>query len=379
MPNENIEALTLVLNFLASYLAEKGLDRLTDIKANSDREISVAEHMYSVLTESLEDFCRKYQIEFDENAITDTYLFKFDEVNKFNCIDILKHILEKATGLEIFPEQLNTWNEIIQEHIISNKHEKLFRAIQLKSLVGENNTLIEPEWMKKHMTDNSISVTFEKIDFEQLFADIKTLLSSECWMQTQDLILELSMNAFQHGNAKQVTLKITKNKLQILDDGELFDINLLSNSNKELSGGNWTIARYTNTYPEINVSYKVVSEQNEITIQFPEEVFDVNCLCEINLPKRMIYRVKDIKLRYPNGKAKYYYIDFSNFEAERSFLCMSGACELISKLDEFCAHRNTDVFMYLPSDNMVWDDFYEKINVCFKYSQLTDRIHIIRE
>ena len=53
-------------------------------------------------------------------------------------------------------------------------------------------------------------------------------------------------------------------------------------------------------------------------------------------------------------------------------------CELISKLDEFCASRNTDVFMYLPSDDMVWDDFYEKINAYFEYGQNTKRIHIIR-
>lgn len=379
MPIENIEAFSVALNFLATYFAEKGLDKLADIKSHSPKETSVAEHMYSVLTESLEDFCNKYEIEFDENAISDTHIFEFEEVNKLNCDNTLKLILERATGLEISSEELNVWGEIVQEHLVSDKHEKLFRAIQLKSLADRSNEFIEPKWMKKYMVDNHISLVFEKIDFNQLFADIKTKLSYECWMQTQDLILELSLNAVQHGKAKHITLRITENKLQILDDGALFDIKQLINSDKKLSGGNWTITRYTNNYPEINLSCKVINEQNEITIEFPEKVFDVNCLCEINLPRTMIHRVKDIKLRYPNGKARYYYIDFNDFNAERSFLCMSGACELISKLDEFCTSRNTDVFMYLPRDNMIWDDFYEKISVCFEYGQSANRIHIIRE
>ncbi len=379
MPVENIEALSVALNFLANYFAEKGLDKLTDIKSHSPKEISVAEHVYSVLTESLKDFCNKYEIEFDENAIADTHIFEFGEVNKLNCDNTLKLILERATGLEISSEELKVWSEIVQEHLVSDKHEKLFRAIQFKKLVDKSQGFIEPEWMKRHMADNHISLAFEEIDFNQLFADIKTMLSYECWMQTQDLILELSLNAFQHGNAKHITLRITENKLQILDDGVLFDIKQLINLDKKLSGGNWTITRYIKSYPEVNISYNVAGEQNEITIEFPEKVFDVNCLCEINLLGVTFYKITDIQLRYPNGKARYYYIDFSNYNVERYFLCMSGACQFISKLDDFCTSRNSDIFMYLPSNNMVWDDFYEKINEYFEYVQCSNRIHIIRD
>ncbi len=367
------------LSFLTSYIAEKGLDKFVNTKINNNEEMSIEEHVYSVLTESLADFCAICNFEFDENSITETLIFSHEQINQLTRDEQLKLILERATGLEITPEELKIWNVIVQEHLVSDKHEKLFRAIQLKSLEEKNDNFVEPSWMQKHMSNNSIAVTFKETGFDKLFLDIKTVLSDDCWLQTQDLIIELSLNAFSHGNAKEIILKISEKEIQIVDDGTLFDTKKLLSMNKTLSGGQWTINRFINSYPEVTVSYETIDQKNATLIQFQEKVFNVNGLCEIILPKTIITRSTDIQLRYPNGKAKYYYIDFSEFATGRSFMCMSGSLAFVSKLNKFCASYNTEIFVYIPKNSLVLDDFDEKMTISLDCEPYSDKIHIIRE
>ena len=57
---------------------------------------------------------------------------------------------------------------------------------------------------------------------------------------------------------------------------------------------------------------------------------------------------------------------------------MSGAATLLSELTDFCLLRNAEVYLYMPCNSDIWDDFIEKINVCVEYGYKIDRIHIIR-
>ena len=385
MPIEQIAVITTAFNFLSSYIAEKGMDKLSDIIIHSNEEMSTTEHMYCVLTESLADFCEKYSIEFNENAMRDTLEFSLDRVTEFNYGEKLKLYLEKATGFKITHEELATWIEIVQEHLVAAKHEKLFRAIQLKHMEEKQDKLVAPAWTQAHMVNNSISIPFIETNFDQLVSDIQTSLSDECWISTQDLITELSLNAFQHGNAKQIVLNIMENELQISDDGTIFDINELKKPKEILRGGNWTLIQYINDYPEINIVYNVYDGKNTTTIQFPDKVFNVNGLCEITLPRTWTYNISEIQIRYPNAIARYYYVNFSDYKVARSYMCMSGALQFLSAIKEFCISRNAEVFMYIPTGDAAWDNLYRKINQIFEFEQIhkyeeeSNRIHIIRE
>lgn len=378
MPIENAELLGAALEFLVSHIAGKGLDKLIDGNNHSQDEKSIAEHVYLLLTESLEEFCKKYNIEFDEHAIRDTFLDPNQRIGKLKCEEQLRIILEEATGLELSTEELAVWATIVGEHIVSDKHQKLFRAIQLKEIKGNTESLSDPDWMRKYLSDNFAEVVFEKVQLDDFLGNIRTCLSKVCWMQTQDLLMELALNAFSHGAAEHLWLRIGEREISLVDDGNPFDTMLLTVESSKLSGGNWTITRYAEIYPEVNISYLWNDNKNETTIRFEEKVFSVNRLCEITLPKKMILAKTDIKLRYPDCFARYYYVDCSNFKPERSFLCMSGAATLLRELTDFCLLRHAEVYLYMPYNSEIWDDFIEKINVCVDYCYQTDRIHIIR-
>ena len=374
-----IEVLGAALKSLSDYIAEKGLDHIIDIKASDNREMDVEQHVYCLLSDSLEDFCKKRNIEFDENAILETCKLSDFNINKQNYKEQLKLILERATGMEMSPTELELWIEILENNLVSSKHEKLFRAIQLKNLKGENDTLTEPAWMQKYMADNFIETAYKNIEFDNLLSNVKTELPDKCWIQTQDLITELALNAFSHGKATQVILTIKENEIMIRDDGSHFDTKKLIHTSNKLSGGNWTIKRYIENYSDIDISYGITDGKNETKINFNNKVFSVNDLCEICLPKSMILKTDDIKLKYPNIKAKYYYIDFTDFDAGRSFSCMSGVITFMGILNEFCKEQDSEIFIYLPDQIPMWDDVQEKIDAFTDYYQYSNRIYIVRE
>ena len=381
MPIENVTYLVVALEFLTGYLAEKGLDQfLKNLKKikTPQKEMSIEEHVYCLLTESLEEFCTMHKIEFDENAFLDTLVPSLNQVGSLKYDDSLKHMLESATGLELSQESFLDWVRIVDEHIVSDKHQKLFRAIQWHLIKGNGENIAEPAWMREHMADNFFEIVFEEIGFEEILSDIKTDLSKECWMQTKDLITELALNALQHGNADHFWLHISEKEIALLDNGTPFDTMCLAKEKTELSGGNWTIMRYEKSYPDVEILYSRKENKNETLIRFEEKVFSVNGLCEITLPKRMVRSCADFILRYPNSKARYYYVDFSGFKPGISFLCMSGAFELIYKLNEFCESLDSDVFLFIPFNSITWDDFVEKIDVCMEHRYPIERVHVIR-
>lgn len=123
--------------------------------------------------------------------------------------------------------------------------------------IGKSPTRLFSLKAPSGMGKSSVVLKLIETNFDQLVSDIQTSLSDECWISTQDLITELSLNAFQHGNAKQIVLNIMENELQISDDGTIFDINELKKPKEILRGGNWTLIQYINDYPEINIVYNV--------------------------------------------------------------------------------------------------------------------------
>ena len=168
--------------------------------------------------------------------------------------------------------------------------------------------------MQKTLIDNFFEIQFYQQDeFINIYSDVETSLSRECCLITQQLLMELLFNAVQHGNANQFCLLIDKNQIAITDNGTRFNTHDLANNSSRLSGGNRTLLRYLQLFPEVKISYTSEDHKNCTTLSFGEPVFNVNGLCEIEIPDRYLLRMREqnFHIRYPTSRAKYYYADFS--------------------------------------------------------------------
>jgi hypothetical protein len=336
--------------FFSEYIVTKGVDLLVDLGSKRTNEMTIEEHIYSVFTDSLEKFCSVYDFEFNPNAFNEALSYSVDYVQDLSCDKYLKRVFQKATGLELTDEECSEWIRIIEDNIVSDKHEKLVRAIFIHSIKGDESKLIQPVWMKEHMADNYLQVAFD--DEEKLnviFDRIKTSLSEECWTCTKELLLELLLNAYEHGNATKASLYVDEKKLSLIDDGNVFNPLLLVTRECERSGGTWTIKHFMSIYQDVKVYYEQKNDNNITTIEFPESMFNVNLLCEVKLhPAGRRKRNYECKPCFPESNAKYYYIDFSD-ETARVLFCMSLAMGMVDGLDEFCRKTKSKVFVYVPN------------------------------
>lgn len=376
MPLIESTFLVRAIDFFATYAISKGADYAIN-KVNSS-EMTVEEHIYCVLTESLKEFCANYSCEFDENAFRETFSYTAENVGKFQSDTYLKKVFEKATSLELTPELQSSWCKIVYEHILSDRHQKLYRAIQSSRIKGDTSNLVEPMWMRKIPADNFIEIHFDgENELDSILCNIKTGLSEACWHHTQELLLELFFNACTHGLAKQISLAVDKEKISLLDDGLEFDPLGLTEKEEIKGGGTWTINYYLKNYPEVKISYIRLNDKNETTIDFGEHMFNVNGLCEIELEPSSEMRKFNWILCYPSSKARYYHVDFNKITTIRVF-CMSVARMMVSKLLGCCKKLSSEVYVYIPkSEDFIWDSVADKLKGCIEHYGASN-IHLLR-
>lgn len=377
------ESLKILFHFLAEYAGTKTLDTIIEKINRPAKEQNIDELAYCLLTESLEEFCSIYNFEFDKYAILETFSFSLKQLARLNCDKELKLIIENALGLEISPIAFTKWIEILHNYLVSSKYEKLFKALQLQNMNPTKESFTEPLWMQKNLIDNFFEIHFQEQDiFLEIYCNISTNLSKECWLITRQLLMELLLNAIQHGNANQFSLLIEKDQISIKDNGTPFDTHTLVNKNSKLSGGNRTLLKFMQQFSDVIIKYTYCEQKNLTTISFNEPVFNVNSLCEIEIPNKYLFSrpQESFSIRYPTSKAKYYYADFA--KNENSFWTISGVIGTLEKLISFCITLNSEVFLYIPNSIDGWGDedyFAKEVLECITSMNAEDKIHVVRD
>lgn len=372
-----------ILSFFVEYFATKSLDYIFEKMKRPVEEQDIEGLVYCMLTDSLKKFCNKYDLEFDERGILETFSFSLKRLDKLTSDDELKSIVEAAIEIEISSDEFATWIEIVNNLLVSDKYVKLYRALQLQNIRIVSERFVEPLWMQKNLIDNFFEIQFyHHNEFINIYSDIETSLSRECCLLTQQLLMELLFNAVQHGKAKQFSLLIEKNQISITDNGSRFNTHNLANNCSRLSGGNRTFLRYTQSFPDVKILYTYKDQKNCTTLSFDEPVFNVNDLCEIEIPDSYLSLrcEQNFHIRYPTSRAKYYYADFA--KKGRFFWTISGVIGMLKNLISFCTSLDSEVFLHIPVGNEAFSDedyFAEEMLECITKMDVGNKIHIVRD
>lgn len=369
----------VVSTFFLEYFATKLLDAIID-RRNHSKEQSLEDLTLCLFNDSLKVFCDNHEIEFDGESFQRWY-----ESSKA-ALDIqndkhLKHIIESALSLEISEKEFFGWFKIACELLVEKKYEKLYKAYMLQKEMTIQKGFTEPIWMQENISDNTFEIqTAQQNQLLDVLSEIETNLSKECNLLTQQLIMEILVNAFEHGKAVSCSLLIERSRISVTDNGQRFDTTTLLSDSNGSSGGTRTLLHFKTLFPEVDIKYQYIRKMNQTTIDFGEHVYNVNGLCEIIIPKDALVKYNiDIHVRYPNGKAKYYYLDFAT--ADLGFWTISGAFGLLEKLTSFCSKRDAEVFLHFPAHSSIQslEYFYSEVSERINTYYLTNRIHLIKD
>lgn len=354
-----------ILSYFLDYGVGKAIDCAME-RFSRKGEKTIEEHAYEVLEESLAIFCSKYGAEINTTAFRET-LRLHDTESQLTNWNLLRNALVYATGLDITSDQWSVWCDIVSSQIVSDEHEKLYRAIHFRRMCNQDANLLEPDWVRLALDGNAIDIApFEGCLLNKLAVEIDTSLTEICWRHTLELMDELILNATEHGHAQNVSLLIEECRLTVSDDGAVFDVHNLKATTCGRGGGRDTLIDFESKYPEVLIGYSYVNNRNVTVITFPEKVFNVNGLCEISMEENYLERRFDIIQSFEQGKARYYYIDFGNFGLNYFSRSMAGS--YIYSLFDFAIKKDAVVFIGIPDGKSnhswsveTWDDVAQKI------------------
>ena len=94
----------------------------------------------------------------------------------------------------------------------------------------------------------------------------------------RDFFIEHSRNAFQHGNAKNISFETIRNKLVLSDDGNEFNAKSLYNSKNKSGGTISTIQLIKKFGANLLITSERIKNQNVVTIsklRSPEEILEI--------------------------------------------------------------------------------------------------------
>ena len=75
-------------------------------------------------------------------------------------------------------------------------------------------------WMDEYMKGNYCKIKCDtEAELLSIFKDVTTVLPTRCWYAIRVLVVEVILNAQQHGRAKKCILTIDENSITIYDNG----------------------------------------------------------------------------------------------------------------------------------------------------------------
>ena len=132
----------VILSFFTEYIATKSIDKLwSQIKLEKPVEYQLIE----ALEESLENFCKLMEWEYDSNAITDTFICNVNSLGGISSQDSLKSVLENVIGVQVDSTQLDLWMACFNLSITHSGRSKLLNYLISNNIfkIAENLMRIE--------------------------------------------------------------------------------------------------------------------------------------------------------------------------------------------------------------------------------------------
>lgn len=253
----NIFSSSAVLSFLTEYLATKSIDKFWEfnkLKGNTEYQLIAA------LEESLESFCKIMEWEYDSTAITDTFIYSIKSLEGIHSKEVLKSILENATGMQVDNQQLEIWTACFNLSITQTERIELLNYLISNNIfkMGEHITTIKDDIgdLKNLITSQAMAI-IKKIDAlnnHNLMSDISISIVSFSEESTEgeasknrELFLEYTYNR----NDSAINIKPSMGYLNALISGKpisqisylwepfnwqlpRFDIKVVNNSDKTL-------------------------------------------------------------------------------------------------------------------------------------------------
>jgi len=367
-----------VQSFLISCGASITWDTIKLALANSSKEDSFHIQIHQVFADTFRAFYQKYTLEFDEEIVMTSFWKNVGDLQGFSDLNISKKVVCDTLGLELSDSQINDWTNIFNITCSHPQYQWVYNKIALDAgtqVSGSN----QMSWAKEIMKGNYCKIECAIPEtLPPLFEGIESKLSEKCWYDTQVLLWEIIFNACQHGNANHCSLVIKETSISIIDDGKPFNALLLEDQYQN-QGGSIALRKYKRDYSEIELQTDYRDGNNHFTLEFGYDVFEVNGMSEIIVPS-LISAVGCFKLRYPDAKFRFYYIDIDDIPKTYQdvvFATISGMYGLIDKLiRDF--KNNTDVekvFIYFSDLSRTdYSCIYDNLQAILRHMEFSNFI-----
>jgi len=138
-------ALAEVQRFFCSYFAERALDSVIGGIASGLKKRLAKDSIEYQLLESLEnalcETCKHFEWEYDFDAITDTFLFSFEQMDGIHSEDSLKKILETSVGIAVDDAVMEYWLYCFHVEVTKPAHSWLFNLMVINDILKHSQKI----------------------------------------------------------------------------------------------------------------------------------------------------------------------------------------------------------------------------------------------
>ena len=270
----------------------------------------------------MDDFIERVQHSHGYDA--DPFMFNVAELD----INLFKDIIMPEYTLMKFEvgNQCNQFMYYLCATLAKPKYDIIRHQLELSKYI-KVVTKDDQAWMDKYMPDNWCCI--EIPDFKSInniLDKVKTSLEPNIWKCLRYFVSEIIYNAQKHGHADSCNIKITKNTMRVTDTGIRFNPMDLGNPPPK-GGGGYALLFLQEEFPSMKTKYSFRNNTNTLTIIFDTDVFDVNSMCEAEIPD-LCFDIQPIMLY--EGKSKYCYADIcKSLEYLNNIFNISGLMNII--------------------------------------------------
>lgn len=304
------------VSFIVSIGAGATWDTIKWMGSDSPQEKDYGPLALDMLSHVFMQFYQVKEMDYNESEVMDSLLNAIKSERLQQVTDVSREVVSIITGSDLTDEDYADWQQCFIQVCSKEEYQVIWRSIVL------SETLSKPQkehgaWAKNRFTDNYCFINLHVID--QAIPELSKIdysLDRYSWIDLEMLVWELLYNAQKHGGANKCRLLITSDSISVYDNG--IEFNQLDLLDQELvGGGGLALSFFKDSYPNISLSYELKTGENTICIKYPNAVFNIYSLCEIEITN--LIRPEDTIDSLPNGPYKYCFIDFEKHFDEHGF------------------------------------------------------------
>lgn len=343
-----------VQSFLISCGASATWEALKAAFINKERINSSEAQAFCVVKETFKIFYQKKQLEFDEEIVMNAFLEATKSSLDLKEKLITKKILSETLGYKVKERDLKEWTATFVQVCSNPRYQWGYNELTfpVRKLQDDDK---DRTWMDEVMKGNFCKIQCDMVDeLQVIFRNVTTDLPERCWYDVRVLVVEIVLNAQEHGNAQNCMVIIHENSIEIVSDGVQFNV-LELETLKMQRGGCMALNKIRNTYPNISLDYQLEGNDNHFKMEFDKNVFNVNGMSEIRVPN-LVNNVK-IQFKYPKGEFRYYFIDVDEIVEKSAFATYSGVFSLLNELTREFNNRIEVQKLFIYCSNTEREDY----------------------